>query len=123
VIGGFVVQGGGFTEDLTRKETHDPIVSEASNGLTNGEGSIAMARTSDPDSATSQFYFNLNDNVSLDYVEGDPDHPGYTVFGHVLGGWGRVQDMGDVATRTYTGFGEDVPIEPIIITNAYLVIE
>ncbi|MCA9708909.1 MAG: peptidylprolyl isomerase [Myxococcales bacterium] len=106
VIDGFVAQGGGFTEAQVQKPTMAPIVNESGNGLTNVRGSIAMARTMDPDSATSQFYFNLVDNPFLD------DPPGYAVFGQIVEGLEVMDALGAVATD-----GADVPIEPVIILS------
>ena len=115
VIPGFMIQGGGFTVDMTEKTTRDPIVNEASNGLKNLRGTIAMARTSDPDSATSQFFINLVNNDFLDYV--DSDHPGYAVFGKVIEGMDVVDEIAKVKTHT-VGQYENVPVVPIIITSA-----
>lgn len=111
VIPGFVVQGGGFTPGLNQKNTRDPIKSEADNGLKNARGTIAMARTSDPDSATSQFYFNLADNRQLDHSD---TNPGYTVFGRVLEGMDVVDRIAAVPTETRQGF-QDVPRQDILI--------
>lgn len=96
VAAGFVVQGGGYTASGTEKATQAPIVLESDVGLSNLRGTIAMARTGDPDSATSQFYFNLVDNTFLDYQ--DASSPGYAVFGEVTGGMEVVDAMGAVAT-------------------------
>ena len=114
VVPDFVIQGGGFTPDLTRKETRPPIINESNNGLSNLRGTIAMARTSDPDSATSQFYINLVDNTSLDYA---PGRPGYAVFGKVIEGMDVVDAIGAVETTTRNGLN-DVPVEDIIIERA-----
>src|SRR4030043_1644754 len=83
VIPNFIMQGGGFTPDMAQKKTHPPIVNEANNGLRNNRGTIAMARTNNPDSATSQFFINHRDNDFLNYA---PNNPGYAVFGKVVGG-------------------------------------
>ncbi|WP_444921525.1 peptidylprolyl isomerase [Microbulbifer sp. CnH-101-G] len=90
IVPGFVVQGGGFTFDFQRKETQDPIVNESANGLQNLRGTLSMARTNDPDSATSQFFINLVDNTRLDAQE---DKPGYAVFGRVVEGMDVVEKM------------------------------
>ncbi len=114
VIPGFVVQGGGFTPGLNQKNTRDPIKSEADNGLKNTRGTIAMARTSAPDSATSQFYFNLADNTQLDHTD---TNAGYTVFGRVLEGMDVVDRIAAVPTETRQGF-QDVPKQDILIRTA-----
>ncbi|WP_319004734.1 peptidylprolyl isomerase [Microbulbifer variabilis] len=90
IVPGFVVQGGGFTFDFQKKETQDPIVNESANGLQNLRGTLSMARTNDPDSATSQFFINLVDNTRLDAQE---DKPGYAVFGRVVEGMDVVEKM------------------------------
>lgn len=110
VIPGFVVQGGGFTEALEQKATLPPIVNESGNGLLNVRGAISMARTDDPDSATSQFFLNLVDNDFLD------DPPGYAVFGSVIDGMEVVDAIAAVATTTM-GQYEDVPVEPIVVLS------
>ncbi|MBL8943312.1 MAG: peptidyl-prolyl cis-trans isomerase [Myxococcales bacterium] len=110
VIPGFVVQGGGLTESLEQKATLPPIVNESGNGLLNVRGAISMARTDDPDSATSQFFLNLVDNDLLD------DPPGYAVFGSVIEGMEVVDAMAAVATTTM-GQYEDVPVEPIVVLS------
>ena len=117
VIPDFVIQGGGLTADLTQKQTNAPIVNEANNGLKNLRGTIAMARTSDPNSATSQFFINLVDNPSLDYVEGQ--NAGYAVFGEVVEGMDVVDKIAEVETHT-VGQYQDVPVDPITITSAAL---
>ncbi len=126
VVRGFVVQGGGFTADLEKKPTHGPIPNEASNGLSNLRGTIAMARTMDPNSATAQFYFNLQDNTALDYQDASARGAGYCVFGRVVEGADVVDAIGAVRTHTVTvdvGGGRsarmgDVPVEPVIIEKA-----
>ncbi|MBW0146059.1 peptidyl-prolyl cis-trans isomerase [Marinobacter sp. CAU 1620] len=113
VIPGFMIQGGGFTADLTRKPTRDPIANEASPTLKNLRGTIAMARTSAPDSATSQFFINLVDNGFLDAgVRG----AGYAVFGKVTEGMGVVDAIGGVETGYSKGMA-DVPAEPVVIES------
>jgi peptidyl-prolyl cis-trans isomerase A (cyclophilin A) len=111
VIDGFMIQGGGYKPDMTEKSSRAPIANEAKNGLKNEAGSIAMARTGDPDSATSQFFINLVNNGGLDYPA--PDGHGYAVFGKVVGGFDVVQKIG----KTKTGYG-DVPKTPITIQSA-----
>ncbi len=113
VIPGFMIQGGGFTNDLTRKPTQDPIVNEAKPTLKNLRGSIAMARTSAPDSATSQFFINLVNNGFLDAgVRG----AGYAVFGKVTEGMGVVDAIAGVDTKNARGMA-DVPVDPVIIES------
>lgn len=109
VVDGFVAQGGGYTASGTEKSTQAPIVLESDVGLSNLRGTIAMARTGVPDSATSQFYFNLVDNTFLDYQ--DASSPGYAVFGEVVEGMDVVDAIGAVATN------DDVPAEDIIIES------
>ena len=127
VMFGFVVQGGGFEPDGTFKNTMEPIEIESDNGLSNLNGTIAMARSTEPDSATSQFYFNINDNTALDYV--DEENPGYTVFGKVVSGMDVVMDIARADTGLhevyyadydYTGTVEDWPVEDILIISAYV---
>lgn len=115
VIKGFMIQGGGFSEDMGRKPTHEPIVNEASNGLKNDRGTIAMARTNNPNSATSQFFINLVDNNFLNFV--GPSNPGYTVFGKVVEGMDVVDKIGAVKTGVRRGM-RDVPTEPVVIKSA-----
>jgi len=115
VIVNFMIQGGGLLADLTDKTTHDPIINEASNGLKNLRGNIAMARTDDPNSATSQFFINTVNNTSLDYVAGG--NPGYAVFGSVTEGMAVVDAIGAVKTTTKSGFS-DVPVNTITLTSA-----
>ena len=120
VINGFMIQGGGFEANMKRKETHEAIKNEASNGLKNDRGTIAMARTSDPNSATAQFFINHNNNKSLDYVK--DKNAGYAVFGKVVKGMGIVDKIAVVKTKTWNGM-EDVPVEPVIINTATVVKE
>ncbi|MHC4573854.1 MAG: peptidylprolyl isomerase [Planctomycetota bacterium] len=113
VIPNFMIQGGGFTPDMVQKKTHPPIVNEASNGVKNRRGTIAMARTRNPNSATSQFFINHKDNNHLNYVQNRT--PGYTVFGKVAKGMNVVDAIAAVkTTRT------DVPIEPVVIKSPRL---
>lgn len=118
VISNFMIQGGGFTEDMNRKKPHRPIVNEGKNGLKNNRGTIAMARTSDPDSATSQFFINHKDNASLNYVKGR--NPGYAVFGKVIEGMDTVNIIAAVKTTTVKGM-RDVPAEPVVIKSAKVI--
>ncbi len=114
VIPGFVVQGGGFQPGLTQKDTRAPIVNEASNGLKNLRGTVAMARTNEPDSATSQWYVNVVDNAFLDRSD---TSPGYCVFGRVIDGLDIIDQIATVETGTVSGF-EDVPLSDIIVRTA-----
>ncbi len=111
VIDGFMIQGGGFTPDGEQKTTREPIEYEGDNGLKNKEGKIAMARTSDPDSATSQFFINLEDNEQLDHGYGNV---GYTVFGKVIDDMDVVRDIGSSETGFRYGMA-DWPDDDIII--------
>lgn len=119
VVPGYVIQGGGFTADLTEKPTRPPIQNEATNGLSNRRGTVAMARTRALRSATSQFYINLADNPRLDHQGFSPDVFGYAVFGRVLSGMDVVDRIGQVKTGTRDGM-DDVPLEPVIIKNVTL---
>lgn len=117
VIDGFMIQGGGFTPEFKQKPTSAPIKNEANNGLKNTRGTLAMARTSDPDSATAQFFINLADNGFLDYKSSTPSGWGYAVFGKVTKG----MDVVDQIAKTKTGSNaqhRDVPLQPIIIESA-----
>jgi len=113
-----MIQGGGFTVDMKRKVTHEPIINEASNGLRNECGTIAMARMEIPDSATSQFYINHKNNDYLNYVEGRK--PGYAVFGKVVKGMDVVDAIAAVKT-TRKGRFANLPIEPVVIKSAKVV--
>ena len=119
VINGFMVQGGGFTTDLVQKPTQPPVVSEAQNGLKNQIYTIAMARTSDPDSATAQFYINVKDNPGLDFPNAMGN--GYTVFGKVISGTQTIDKIKLVPTgvaSTPRGRMADVPNTPVVIESA-----
>jgi len=116
VIDGFMIQGGGFTPDLVQKETRAPIMNEADNGLRNTIGTIAMARTMDPHSATAQFYINVANNASLDFREKTPRAWGYAVFGRVVKGMEVVKAIKSVRTSS-KGMYRDVPVENIIINK------
>lgn len=115
VIDRFVIQGGGFTPDMSEKETLAPIINESSNGLANESGTLAMARTSAPNSATSQFFINLENNHSLNYLGEDPDFIGYCVFGRVLTGMEVVRDIASTPTGNIIGSYSDVPKSAIVI--------
>ena len=119
VIDGFMVQGGGFTADLRQKPTRAPVANEANNGLSNLRGTVAMARTNDPNSATAQFFVNVVDNQRLDYVSAENGYTwGYTVFGKIVEGL----DVVDLIKATETGpggpFPKDVPTTPVVIQSA-----
>ena len=117
VIGNFMIQGGGYTADMSRKQTRPPIKNEADNGLKNDRGSIAMARTRDPHSASAQFFINVEDNASLDYRAPDARGWGYAVFGRVVEGMDVVDEIRAQATGVKAGF-RDVPKKTITITHA-----
>ena len=114
VINNFMIQGGGLTADMNKKDTRDPVENEAKNGLKNVRGSIAMARTNAPHSATSQFFINLKDNTNLDYPSFDSW--GYAVFGKVTSGMDVVDAIANVATGVKSG-RRDVPTETITIKS------
>ncbi len=116
VIGNFMIQGGGFEPGMKQKDTQAPIKNEAGNGLSNTAGTIAMARTSDPHSATAQFFINVNDNLFLD-KEQSQDGWGYCVFGRVTEGMDVVNKIKGVATGR-SGFHQDVPKEDVVIERA-----
>jgi peptidyl-prolyl cis-trans isomerase A (cyclophilin A) len=114
VIPGFVVQGGGLTESLDRKATEDGILNESDNGLSNLRGTVAMARTGELDSATSQFFVNLVDNTDLDAPDGTRD--GYTVFAQVIEGMDVADTIATTPTSTQEGM-DDVPVQAVIVTG------
>ncbi len=116
VIGGFMIQGGGYGPDLERKPTHAPVPNEADNGLKNQRGAIAMARTSDPNSATAQFFINLMDNDFLDFRDKSFRGWGYTVFGKVVDGMDIVDKIADVHTTSKQGM-RNVPEQDVIIES------
>ena len=117
VIPGFVVQGGGFTPDMEQKKTNAPILNEADNGLKNTVGTLSMARTPDPNSATSQFFINLDDNAFLDFKSKTQQGWGYAVFAKVVEGMEVVEQMATVPTGQ-SGMHSDVPTTPIVIEKA-----
>jgi len=119
VIGGFMIQGGGFDKDMKQKKTKAPIKNEADNGLKNKRGTIAMARTSDPHSATAQFFINLADNAFLDHKDKGQGY-GYAVFGHVTEGMDVVDAIAKVATTSKPPHA-DVPVEPVVIESVTVV--
>lgn len=116
VMQGFMAQGGGFTPDGAQKETQDPIKLESNNGLKNDLGTVAMARTDVPDSATSQFFINVANNTFLNYA---PGSDGYAVFGKVISGMEAVSAIAAVQTGSRDG-NPDWPVEDIVITKAYV---
>ena len=118
VIDNFMIQGGGFTKDLVKKAGNAPIKNEAGNGLSNGVYTIAMARTNDVNSATSQFFINNKDNPALDHRDETPRGFGYCVFGKVIKGDNVVDKISKVATTSKNGMN-DVPVKPVIIEKAY----
>ncbi len=118
VIPDFMIQGGGLTADMAQKNTRAPVKNEASNGLKNKRGTIAMARTDKPDSATAQFFINLKDNDFLNYQ--GPSNPGYAVFGKVTEGMEVVDAIAAVDT-TSKGYHDDVPVDPVVIESVSLI--
>ncbi len=120
VIDGFMIQGGGFTSDMGMKDGKPAIENEASNGLRNLAGTLAMARTSVVNSATSQFFINLVDNGFLDHKDKSPSGFGYAVFGKVVEGMDVVKAIGGVETGTVKGFG-DVPLESVVMEKVTVV--
>ncbi len=122
VIDGFMIQGGGFTAAMDQKPTNAPIKNEATNGLSNARGTIAMARTQVVDSATSQFFINLTDNTFLDHRAPDPRGFGYAVFGKVTDGMDVVDKIAKVKTRS-VGYYENVPEEAVTIRKVHIAAE
>jgi cyclophilin family peptidyl-prolyl cis-trans isomerase len=113
IVPGFVIQGGGFTEDMTQKKTQSPVKNEADNGRKNKRGTLSMARTSDINSATSQFFVNLKDNEFLDHSRGNF---GYAVFAQVTEGMDVIDKIAAVETGRKRGF-DDVPVEAVIMKS------
>ena len=113
IVPGFVIQGGGFTEDMSQKKNHPPIKNEADNGVKNTRGTLSMARTNDINSATSQFFVNLKDNDFLDNSRGNF---GYAVFGKVTEGMDVIDKIAAVKTGRRKGF-EDVPLDAVVMTS------
>ena len=120
VIDGFMIQGGGMDANMKEKSTNAPIQNEADNGLKNEVGTIAMARTSDPHSATAQFFINVKDNSFLNFSGKNPQGWGYAVFGKVTEGMDIVNKIKGVPTGKY-GFHADVPTTPVVITHAKVI--
>ena len=120
VINDFVIQGGGMDKDLKEKATQAPIRNEANNGIRNDLGTIAMARTPDPHSASAQFFINTNDNGFLNFSAETDEGWGYCVFGEVVDGIDVVEKIEEVETTTKSGF-QDVPVEPVVIEKAELI--
>ena len=116
VIKGFMIQGGGFDENMQQKPTQAPIKNEADNGLKNDDGTIAMARTSDPNSASAQFFINVKDNDFLNYSSPSPQGWGYAVFGKVVDGMDVVRKIEQVGTGNRGGHS-DVPTENVVINK------
>jgi peptidyl-prolyl cis-trans isomerase B (cyclophilin B) len=120
VIDGFMIQGGGFAPGMKEKDTRDPVQNEAKNGLKNNHYTVAMARTSDPHSASAQFFINTSDNDFLNHSAPTPQGWGYCVFGKVAAGMDVVDKIGKVKTGR-KGFHDDVPLEDVVIQKATVV--
>ena len=121
VIENFMIQGGGFTQEMTRKKPEAPILNEADNGLQNVRGTIAMARTNDPHSATAQFFINVTDNPFLNHSAKTPRGWGYTVFGHVIKGMNVVDKIRNQRTGPSGPFRGDVPLKTVLIHKASII--
>ncbi len=122
VIPGFMIQGGGFTPDMQQKPTKPPVKNEAANGLKNEVGTLAMARTPDPNSATAQFFINVKDNDFLDYKDSSMQGFGYCVFGKVIEGMDVVRKL-ELVKTSRKGMHENVPVDAITINSVTLVPE
>jgi len=120
VISNFMIQGGGMLPNMKQKDTHDPVENEAANGLTNSRGSIAMARTPNPHSATSQFFINVVNNDFLNYSSPTPQGWGYCVFGKVTKGMETVDAIRAVKTGSASGH-QDVPVQAVIIEKVEII--
>ena len=120
VIDGFMVQGGGFDVSMDQKETRANIENEADNGLTNDEGTLAMARTMDPHSASAQFFINVGDNAFLNHSGKNSQGWGYAVFGKVVDGMDVVNTVKKVSTTSKSGH-QDVPADPVVIESATII--
>ncbi|MFT7179128.1 MAG: peptidyl-prolyl cis-trans isomerase B (cyclophilin B) [Oceanospirillaceae bacterium] len=120
VIDGFMVQGGGFDVSMDQKETRANIENEADNGLTNDEGTLAMARTMDPHSASAQFFINVGDNAFLNHSGKNSQGWGYAVFGKVVDGMDVVNTIKKVSTTSKSGH-QDVPADPVVIDSATMI--
>ena len=123
VVNNFIIQGGGYSPDLKAKDTLPPIPSEATNGLKNDAGTVAMARSYDTHSATSQFFINVERNLFLNHHKPHPDYYGYTVFGKVLQGMDIVKKIAAVPTTTAGPFFLDVPVQSIMIEDVKVIPE
>ncbi|HWH47233.1 MAG TPA: peptidylprolyl isomerase [Burkholderiales bacterium] len=121
VIPGFMIQGGGYSQDFTQKPTRDPIQNEAANGLKNETGTIAMARTPNPHSATAQFFINVADNAFLNHTAPTARGYGYTVFGKVVKGMDVVDRIAQLPTGPGGPFPQDVPKQEVVIQGARIV--
>lgn len=121
VIENFMIQGGGFTQEMTRKQPNAPILNEANNGLKNVRGTIAMARTNDPHSATAQFFINVTDNPFLDHNAKTPRGWGYAVFGRVIKGMNVVDKIRKQRTGPNGPFPRDVPLKTVLIQKATVI--
>ena len=119
-VPGFVIQGGGFTSEMVKKDTEPPIENEADNGLVNARGTICMARTNDPHSATSQFFINTKDNPALDFRDRSLRGWGYAVFGKVVEGIEIVDEIEGVRTTSREGY-QDVPVDAVVIESARVI--
>jgi peptidyl-prolyl cis-trans isomerase B (cyclophilin B) len=117
VIDGFMVQGGGYDAKYEKRATRDPVQNEADNGLKNARGTVAMARTNDPHSATSQFFVNVADNKFLDHSGKNAQGWGYTVFGNVTSGMDIVDKIKGAKTSSGGPFAKDAPVEQVVITS------
>ena len=122
VIDGFMIQGGGFDEEMNQKQTEESIENEADNGLKNEVGTIAMARTNDPHSASAQFFINVADNGFLNHTGKTAEGWGYAVFGKVVEGMKVVRQIGQAETAS-KGFHQDVPVHAIVINEAKIIEE
>lgn len=121
VISHFMIQGGGFTPDMQKKTSGEPIENEAANGLSNKRGTLAMARTNDPHSATAQFFINVQNNRNLDYTSGRSSREwGYAVFARVTSGMEVVDEIRYVETTSQPPFS-DVPVEPVVIESVEII--
>ena len=120
VIDGFMIQGGGFEPGMRQKPTRDPVANEAKNGLKNDRGTVAMARTGDPHSASAQFFINIADNAFLNHTAPTPQGWGYCVFGRVTEGMDVVEKIKAVRTGS-KGMHKDVPVEDVVIERAEVV--
>lgn len=117
VMSSFMIQGGGFTVDMQKKQTRDPIPNESKNGLSNGRGTIAMARTNDPHSGTAQFFINVVDNDTLDHGAQGANAWGYAVFGKVVDGMGVIDEIRAVRTGSFGSY-RNVPATPVVVESA-----